>query len=262
MGPKFTVLLSASVPTKERSAEFRKIPNAQTQIEQAVIALARNVFQAGGQLIFGGHPSISPLVLMVAMEYDQKSKEIENIQRNEPQLKPINIYQSEAFREVMPQQTIDLLNLGLADIIWTEAIDGEKYNPELKGQPQCPRSLWLMRTKMINQNIDALVCIGGMEGTMDEFRLFSDYHSRKPIYVFESTGGASEILAREFTRSEYIKVIDRVNYNFPESDNKEFLQGENKENNEPEKIEIVPYTFFTALIVRDLIEGGNYYRVG
>ena len=65
--PKFKVLLSASVPSSSRSQiyqeEYTKINNAQIQIEEAIIGLSRNIFQAGGKIIFGGHPSISPLVL-------------------------------------------------------------------------------------------------------------------------------------------------------------------------------------------------------
>ncbi len=70
---RFTVLLSASIPSEKRSekyhTQYTKIKNAQIQIEEAVIGLSRNVFQSRGKLVFGGHPSISPLVAMIATEF-------------------------------------------------------------------------------------------------------------------------------------------------------------------------------------------------
>jgi hypothetical protein len=251
MKPKFTILLSASVPTRERSEEFRKIANAQLQIERAVIALARNVFEAGGRLIFGGHPSISPLVMTVAMEYgEQINKDIESLGRNELQSKLINIYQSRAFEDVIAEQTISLLNLGFAHIIWTDAIDEEKCDPKINKKPQCLKSLKFMREQMIDQNIDALVCIGGMEGVIEEFALFRKRHPAKPVFVFKTTGGASAVLAREYSNLNNLKVIDRTGYISDNTNHKEL--------DESEKIEIIPYTFYTALIVKDLSERSNY----
>lgn len=250
---KFTILLSASVPTKERSEEFRKIPCAQIQIEQAVIALARNVFEVGGRMIFGGHPSISPLVAMVATEFNL-NKEIESMERNEPQAKPVSIYQSRAFEEVIPDETFTLFNLGYAKIIWTNAVNGEKCNPSIKGTTQCERSLAFMRKEMIKENADALVCIGGMEGVVEEFDLFREKHPNKPIYLFESTGGASRNLAGKYSNGTNVKVIDRLDYKFISRDTRE----NEEQDNEREKIEIIPFTFMTALIVRDLLERNSH----
>ena len=72
----FTLLLSASVPSDKRDKRFTKIKNAQIQIEEAVIGLSRNIFQAGGKIVFGGHPSISPLVALVATEYSVRPPDL------------------------------------------------------------------------------------------------------------------------------------------------------------------------------------------
>jgi len=251
----FTILMSASIPTQERSAEFRKIPNAQIQIEQAVIALARNVFQAGGRMVFGGHPSISPLVLMVATEYNL-DKGIESPDRNQSQAKPIVIYQSNAFKDVISDKTYELFNLGYAEIEWTEAFEDEKCNPSIKGTTQCEKSLTLMREKMMTENPAALVCIGGMEGVVEEFNLFRAKYPYKPVYLFEPTGGASRNLAEEYRNSNNVKIIDKPSYNFTRADSIEDNKQE-KQDNEQERIEIIPYTFMTALVVRDLLERNN-----
>lgn len=240
MQRKFTILLSASVPSAERSAEFRKIPNAQIQIEQAVVGLARNVFEKEGRLVFGGHPSISPLVALIAGEYEI-DREAESLNKKERPDKPIHIYQSRAYEKVMPDETSALFNLGYAQIIWTPAIDNERCDPEIKNAPQCEKSLEAMRKQMIDENIDAMVCMGGMEGVIKEFALFREKHPDKPVYLFESTGGATQNLAQAHRNSDIVKVID--------AKSNDLRDIEKDKNDDREKIELVPYTFFTAVIV-------------
>ena len=231
MAYKFSIFLSASVPTEERSAEFEKIPDAQIQIEQAVIALSRNVFQEGGRLIFGGHPSISPLVATVAKEYDFDVRNPD---------KPIHIYQSKAYSEVTASQTTNLSELGYAKIIPIEAVDEEKFNPEIKDRPQCEKSLTFMRERMLSENPDAMVCIGGMKGVIDEFKLFRRFHPNKPVYILATTGGASRNLAREYPDF----VADKPNA----------ANIENHRDSQSKPIKIIPYTFLTASIVRKVLK--------
>ena len=63
------VFLSASVPSPERSHEYNRIPEAPLRIEEAVMSIARAIFMEGGTLVFGAHPSISPLVARVIGHY-------------------------------------------------------------------------------------------------------------------------------------------------------------------------------------------------
>ncbi|MBP8114661.1 MAG: hypothetical protein KAY50_04835 [Chitinophagaceae bacterium] len=246
---RFTILLSASVPSEKRSEKYKenytKIKNAQIQIEEAVIGLARNIFQANGKIIFGGHPSISPLVAMVATEF-RINKEIENSNRKEKEEKPINIFQSKAHEMVIPHDTTRLFDLGYSDIIWTDAIDGEEFNPKIVTTTQCEKSLDFMRRQMMQGDIDALVCIGGMEGVEKEFELFRELHPHKPIYLLKSTGGASKILAERFSNSDIVRIIDGIN----SSKRKDKFKGD--ENSEI--FDIIPYSFISALIVNEIIE--------
>lgn len=241
----FTVLLSASVPSDKRDERFTKIKNAQIQIEEAVIGLARNIFQAGGKIIFGGHPSISPLVAMVATEYGV-NKEIENIKRSESGEKRISIFQSKAYEAVIPKETTSLFDLGHSDIIWTDAKNGEEFNPKIQKTAQCHESLEFMRREMMSGKIDALVCIGGMEGVELEFELFRELHPNKPIFVLKTTGGASQILAEKHSNSNFIKVFDDKDYSK--------IKTEKKDDNQFAKFDIVPYTFITALIIKEILE--------
>lgn len=246
---KFTILLSASVPSEKRSEKYQenytKIKDAQIQIEEAVIGLSRNIFQAGGKIVFGGHPSISPLVAMIATEFPI-NKEMENFKRNEREEKSINIFQSKAFEKVIPKETTSLFDLGYSEIIWTDAINEEEFNPKTQDKAQCERSLEFMRREMMKGKVDALVCIGGMDGVELEFELFHELHPEKPIFIFESTGGASKIIANRYSNLNGVRVVDKRDFSK--------YKKEMKKNESAAKFEIIPYTFFTALIVDEIIK--------
>lgn len=241
----FTLLLSASVPSDKRDERFTKIKNSQIQIEEAVIGLTRNVFSAGGKIVLGGHPSISPLVAMVATEYSV-NKEIENLQISDIEEKAINIFQSKAFKAVIPKETTSLFELGYSKIIWTDAINGEEFNPKIQMTAQCHKSLEFMRTEMMKGEIDALVCIGGMEGVELEFAIFRKLHPNKPIFILKSTGGASKILADEYYNSNFVRILDDKDYSK--------IKTEKKDDDQLEKFDIIPYSFITALIVKEILD--------
>ncbi len=61
------VFLSASFPSGARGEGFR--PYDPADIADAVTALVRSLFNAGVPVAFGGHPTITPLVLFVAAEH-------------------------------------------------------------------------------------------------------------------------------------------------------------------------------------------------
>lgn len=184
-----TLLLSASVPSPDRAEQFRRIPDCAFEIEQAVISLARTVFSEGGRLAFGGHPTISPLVAMVAGEYRAAGSD----PKRGP---PVVIYLSHAFDGYVPRDTMMMLEAGLAREVWVDAVDGEKFDPSgPRDAPPCPLSVLEMRRRMIGKSDPlALVCIGGMEGVLDEAELFSRLRPGQPIFALARTGGASGFL--------------------------------------------------------------------
>lgn len=241
----FTIFLSASIPTDKRDERFIKIKNAQIQIEEAVIGLSRNIFSENGKIIFGGHPSISPLVAMVAMEYDI-NKDNENISQNENVKKRITIFQSKAYEAVIPKETTSLYDLGYSDIIWTDAKGGEEFNPKIQKTSQCHESLEFMRREMLKCDIDAMVCIGGMEGVELEFAIFRELHPKKPIFILKSTGGASKFLAEKYSGSNVVRILDDKDYSN--------IKIAKKLDNHAEIFDIIPYSFITALIVKEIID--------
>jgi len=205
---RFRLFLSASVPATSRSAEFLKEKNAQLRIEEAVMSLARTVFAHKGQLVFGGHPSISPLVATVATEYapfvSGSEEEINVISGMEGYsygpgdngFPPVVIYQSDIFRPIISPETTQMLNSRAAFVRWTQKDPAETLDHPTPVGPRFPESVKEMRECMMEDApLDAMVAIGGMEGIFDERRAFKIKYPDKPVFIFKSTGGASLNLA-------------------------------------------------------------------
>ncbi|MFN9753947.1 MAG: hypothetical protein ACK55L_00930 [bacterium] len=177
------VFLSASVPHRPEWIAGSK----PAEIEEAIIALARAVFARRGRLVFGGHPSVSPLVAAVAGEYFPADPH--------RQSRPVVIFQSEFFRALLPDETWDLHRLGWANLIWTPV--------ELsRGEPDRAASLLRMRRELLTRAgpWDAMVAIGGMEGVLEEAELFLELGGGAPVCAFTTTGGAAAQLLDRFPR--------------------------------------------------------------
>lgn len=247
-----TVFLSASVPSPERAERYRRIEDAHLEIEEAVVSLARAVFAEGGTLVFGGHPAISPLVAMVAGEYI-RPRFVEGV--GEEVSTPIHIYQSRAFEGYLPDETLMMFRAGYATLHWTEAMDGERFDPEApRDQPFCPKSLRHMREQMIEETAPiAMVCIGGMEGVEREAEIFRELRQGAPIYVFGGTGGAAALLAEE-REDGLLRIIDRevLERLAPLRRSRELEAG--PAHGEPERPP-VPYPLIAQMLVGELIHG-------
>ena len=156
---KEPIFLSASIPDRPPYKQ-NSDPIA---IREAVLALIA-VAARERLIVFGGHPAISPLV--------------EHAARSLHALDNIVIYQSERFRNVIPPEAKAFPNLK-----WTRA-----------GRDRA-ESLEIMRREMIgSQPFCAAVFIGGMEGILDECRIFKQLHRRALILPIASTAGASQEL--------------------------------------------------------------------
>jgi hypothetical protein len=180
-----TVFLSASKPSRD---EELFPPAVESEIEEGVRCLSRAVFAEGGRLVFGAHPSISPLIVDVATEYFPPRWE------NNEEDRPVAIYQSKAFRDVIPAATRALESLGYAHIELTEIQNGEHYDPGLPPREQCLESLAHMRRRMFDETGPAaMVAIGGMQGVIREARLFLETCGGN-VYAMTTLGGAASRL--------------------------------------------------------------------
>lgn len=192
------ILISASVPSPSRHARFERGPRTAECIKDAIVAIARRAIATGHAVVFGGHPTISPLVSMVAGEYVNRvpAEGASLGDGRERTASRVIIYQSEVFRRFLPDETWAMGRLGLCEIRWTPGVGDERFDPELRA-PQCAESLRLMRESMLRGTRPAaIVCIGGMEGVELEFALFRDLFPNRPAFALETTGGAARLIAR------------------------------------------------------------------
>jgi hypothetical protein len=217
------VFLSASLPVKE-ALDFPQFVNQATAIDEAVIGLARAIFSNGGRLVFGAHPSISSLVARVAGEYARVGET--------PEKSLVLMYQSRAFEEHIPEDTKRMQRAGWAEMVLVDAVGGEVFRPgQGRGSLQCPNSLAEMRRQMIKDtNPEAMVCVGGMEGVIEEFEFFRIHREtlarerRVPIYILSFTGGAAQTLAAHCDENQRIIAIDEHTFSAESSRYQNLMQ--------------------------------------
>jgi hypothetical protein len=162
--PALSVFLSASVP-----AEVAGTPGAQ-RVYDLVGAVVRALFAAGVEVVFGGHPTITPLVHRLARE-----------QAGAPPR--IALYQLERFRSDAPPETQDAAVLGPAHWMGEPAAD-------------IADDLAALRAAMV-ERAGAAVFIAGKTagfrgarpGIRDEFERFRARHPAAPVYLVGGAGG-------------------------------------------------------------------------
>lgn len=159
------IFLSASVPLPERDKEYIESADI-IAIRDAVVALA-TVVLPHHRIVWGGHPSITPLIYYVMSKLNL------NIQNH------VTIYQSKIFQKLFP-----LDNNRFENVILTDILEDDRE-----------KSLLHMRQRMLSEyNFSAAVFIGGMEGIVDEYKMFNEMHPNAYILPVASTGAATKIL--------------------------------------------------------------------
>ncbi len=158
------IFLSASIPSVDRDQKFYDTADI-IAIRDSVRALAAVVVPQA-HLVWGGHPSITPLIRYVVNQMKANLKQ------------HVTLYQSEFFRDYFPVDNFDFEDIVLTDI------SGDKNT-----------SLLVMREQMFKENeFKGAVFIGGMEGIFEEYELFRSYHPSALVLPVASTGGAAKIL--------------------------------------------------------------------
>lgn len=184
------VFLAASYPSREYASTADS-----HEIARAVKALLGAVFHEHGKIVFGGHPSISPVVLMMAREFGEKDG--------------VWIYQSELFRPLVVQASLDLKEEGYGIIKFIKAEPGESPEPG-----KCTASLKKMRESMIAETDPiAAVLIGGDSGLGEELVLFRRRYPHRPVFPIGGPGGkARELLlsGRGFLPKEFPRFWDQL----------------------------------------------------
>lgn len=158
------IFLSASIPDPERNKIYYDTADI-VAIRDAVRALATVVIPRS-RLIWGGHPSITPLIRYV-------------LQRIGAQVQDhVTLYQSLFFERDFPKD----------NEVFEHKVHTARY-------PTKEESIAHMRERMLSEHkFEAAVFIGGMEGIIEEYEIFKAKHPEALIVPVASTGAAARIL--------------------------------------------------------------------
>ena len=165
----FKVFLSSSIP-EDLEGHFR----AQDHFS-LLTSLVGRILQSGGLVVFGGHPSITPLVHSVGRHAKAGG---------------ILLYQSENFRGLVGPEVND-----------SAIFHAVEWIPQ---QQDVGASLLDMRQRMARQ-ADAATFAGGRNkkffgpkpGIRQEYEVFLQEHAHGPVYLVGMLGGAARDLIRE-----------------------------------------------------------------
>jgi hypothetical protein len=185
------ILLSAGVPdrrdpvegmTADEQAELARVnqiymATAQPQrIKLAVTELTRSALMRGMRLIFGAQRDISPWVLEAALQAGAGADSI-------------LIFQSEFFRNQIPNSTLELADWSAGRLIFTPLKPGRRRLDEQAA------SLEEMRKLMVRSPaLRGAVFVGGMEGIEREAEIVLRDRPGLPCYALANTGSAAREL--------------------------------------------------------------------
>ncbi|HWM26261.1 MAG TPA: hypothetical protein VNP98_15710 [Chthoniobacterales bacterium] len=180
----------------------------ETRVQDAVTSLVAQVLGVGGQVIFGGHPAITPMVAATASAFEGGERDGE---------RPVMLYQSEYFREaVRPIGRREMESAQLSRTIWVpdnpedaskafplaqEWLQPDRFKQLREGQahPNADRrlvdALVVFRIVMLlDSRPHAAVSMGGMEGVEAEAMLYQRLFGSDPrrrLFALRSTFGAA-----------------------------------------------------------------------
>ena len=179
------VFLSASFPAGKRGKEFE--PYSAGAIADAVSAVVRAVLRNEGKLLFGGHPTITPMVLLIGCELEVQDA--------------VDVFQSKWFEGSITEETHRLTESGVGQIHWTEKRDTQDD------------SLELMREEMFSFGQPAgAVFVGGMGGIPDEHEMFGRRWPGVPRVPLAAPGGAAANLEIEGLPEELAERVASRHY--------------------------------------------------
>lgn len=185
------IFLSASIPLPERHPKYYDSADI-IAIRDAVIALATLVV-GKHRIIWGGHPSITPLIYyvierIIQNRLDEKEtheildseekKEVFFKELKEEISKHVTIYQSLFFKDKFPEDNEKFKNIRFTD-----------------NKGDIHSSIQFMREEMLHKNeFAAAVFIGGMDGIESEYKMFTEKHPEALVIPIASTGAATKIV--------------------------------------------------------------------
>lgn len=176
------IFLSASIPYADRNPQFYDTADV-LAIRDSVRALAAVVVPKA-HLVWGGHPAITPLIRHVV---ERMTGEWKN---------HITLYQSRHFEKDFPEDNFVFENIQLTEDF------GERNE-----------SVFQMRKIMFSENIFSVgIFIGGMDGVIDEYKMFREYQPNALAIPLASTGAAAKIVYDDFQNNKNERLIGDYAY--------------------------------------------------
>ena len=174
-----SIFLSASVPIVGRG-KFYETANPfliQSAVREFVtVALGRRL------IVWGGHPAITPMIWAVCEDLGVSFA------------RAVVLYQSRYFADIFPEE-----NQRFGNVEFVDAVPGDRE-----------ASLLRMREAMLSRSdLAAAVFIGGMEGILEEYAMFTEFHPGSKVLAVPGPGGAARNLAERMgveNESELQKV--------------------------------------------------------
>ena len=163
------VFLSASVPFLERDRRFYETVDVML-VREAVKALVVCLIEFNGRLVFGGHPAITPLIASLFDDFGFDPAQF------------VTLYQSSYFEEAFPAE-----NERFGRVVRIPSVNGDRA-----------QSLREMRQRMMSDAwLDKGVFIGGMDGVLEEFKMFADTYGLARAIPVGTTGAAAKMICEE-----------------------------------------------------------------
>lgn len=177
-----SIFLSASIPLPHRHPRYFETADV-VATRDSIRALV-SVVMPDGEIVFGGHPAITPLIRLLVRGMTPNVRE------------HVILYQSLFFKPQFPPEVSEFEEIRLID-----AVDND-----------LDASLAKMREAMISgHNFDAAVFLGGMEGVEIEYDIFRRLHPNKPAYPIASTGAAARILFEKYS-PDRLELMNDLRY--------------------------------------------------
>ena len=183
--PRARIFLSASVPLPSRNRVYFDTADV-IAIRDAIRALTIVIIEQEIQLVFGGHPAITPMIRLQVS------------QTGAPVGESVVMYQSRFFERVFPRDN--------AAFERVELVDGIPNDRDA--------SLARMREAMLTGPFVGGFFIGGMEGVEEEFEMFSRIQPGFLAFPIASTGAAAAKLfsASPDLQRDHPELRDELSY--------------------------------------------------
>lgn len=162
----FAVLVSASMPAS-MAFSFKAY-----KLQDFFVTFSRGLLDLGGTLIFGGHPSITPLVRRIAYEFSGPPR--------------VELFQWTRYRDEAPPEAHDTR---VFNVHW---IDGDSIGPMREAMIDKARAAVFLGGKTLAENP-----VGGKSGIRDEYERYLLKRPQGPAYLLGLLEGEARLLIDE-----------------------------------------------------------------